>query len=147
MTMPIQIDTLAYAKKLEAGGVAPDQAEAHAQALSDVLADSIVVPGDLLLLKVDLLARIDIVKQELTARIDLSEQTLGTCIDSLKQEVGARLDLTEQTLGARIELTEQKLGARIDLLRQEFLGKLSPMRWMVAMSLILNIIILGKLFA
>lgn len=125
MTMPIQIDTLAYAKKLEAGGVAPDQAEAHAQALSDVLADSIVVPGDLLLLKVDLLARIDIVKQELTARIDLSEQTLG----------------------ARIELTEQKLGARIDLLRQEFLGKLSPMRWMVAMSLILNVIILGKLFA
>lgn len=114
MTMPIQIDTLAYAKKLEAGGVAPDQAEAHAQALSDVLADSIVVPGDLLLLKVDLLARIDIVKQELTARIELSEQ---------------------------------KLGARIDLLRQEFLGKLSPIRWMVAMSLILNIAILGKLFA
>jgi hypothetical protein len=33
MTMPIQFDTLEFAKTLQAAGIPQDQAEAHAQAL------------------------------------------------------------------------------------------------------------------
>ena|SRR5471032_457046 len=78
MTMPIHINTLEHAKKLTAAGIPQQQAEAHALALGDTLSRSmIVVPDDLTLLRMDILARIDVLKVEFNARIDAVEQSLG----------------------------------------------------------------------
>ena len=47
MHMPIQFDTLDYAKRLASAGVPTQQAEAHAAALGDVLGSAVVVHGEL----------------------------------------------------------------------------------------------------
>lgn len=44
--MSIPFDTLAYAKKLEARGVEPKQAEAHAEVLAEVLETSFISKND-----------------------------------------------------------------------------------------------------
>ncbi|TFW21975.1 hypothetical protein [Duganella callida] len=63
MTMPIKFDTLEYAKKLIAAGVPQTQAEAQSQALQEALIEGTVTPGDLLMLKTDMIARIEMLKQ------------------------------------------------------------------------------------
>src|SRR5471032_2482264 len=91
MTVPIHINTLEYSRKLAAAGIPPPQADAQAQALYDVLAQSLVVaPDDLTVLRTDILARIDVVKVELNARIDAIEQSLNARIDALENYVRAR---------------------------------------------------------
>ncbi|WP_296001574.1 hypothetical protein [Rugamonas sp.] len=88
MTMPIHINTLEYARKLGAAGIPQPRANAHAQALYEALAQSIIVgPGDLAAMKTDILARIDVLKVELHTRIDGVEQSLNARIDAL----GARI--------------------------------------------------------
>src|SRR5471032_2779683 len=87
MTVPIHINTLEYSRKLAAAGIPPPQADAQAQALYDVLAQSLVVaPDDLTVLRTDILARIDVVKVELNARIDALEQR----VESLEKYVRAK---------------------------------------------------------
>ena len=81
MTMPIKFDTLEYARKLVEAGIPANQADAHAQALSDALATASVTPAELVLVRSELLARIDMLKSEVYARIDL-----------LKVEIDARFD-------------------------------------------------------
>jgi len=119
MTMPIHINALEYARRLTAAGIPPPQADAQAQALYDVLAQSaVVVPDDLTVLRTDILARIDVVKVELHARIDAVEQA-----------VNARIDALEISLNARIDA----LGARLN--------------WLMAASLTMHAVVLYKLFA
>ncbi|MBJ7309851.1 DUF1640 domain-containing protein [Rugamonas sp. CCM 8940] len=132
MTMPIQFDTLKYAKRLTEAGIPPDHAEAQAQALSDVLADTIVVPGDLILLKVDVLARIELLRQELTASIEL-----------LRQETLAKFELLRQETLAKFELARQEL----DALEQRINGKFKTLHWVLGAMLVLHIATLAKLFS
>src|SRR5471030_1287509 len=101
MTMPIHINTLEHAKKLTAAGIPQQQAEAHALALGDTLSQSIiVVPDDLTLLRIDLLARIDVVKVELNAKIDAVEQAINARIDALEISLNARIDAIELRIDA-----------------------------------------------
>ena len=81
MTTPIKFDTLEYARRLAEAGIPPDQADAHAQALSDALATASVAPAELVLVRSELLARMDMLKSEVYARMD-----------RLKVEIDARFD-------------------------------------------------------
>ncbi|SEO31892.1 hypothetical protein SAMN05428959_106286 [Duganella sp. CF517] len=91
MTMPIKFDTLEYARRLAEAGIPPDQADAHAQALSDALATASVAPAELVLVLVrsELLARMDMLKSEVYARIDMLKSEIYSRIDLLKSEIDA----------------------------------------------------------
>src|SRR5471030_2208390 len=133
MTVPIHINTLEYSRKLAAAGIPPPQADAQAQALYDVLAQSLVVaPDDLTLLRTDILARIDVVKVELNARIDALEQSLSARIDALEQSLSARIDAIE---------------TRIDALENYVRARFKTLNWMMTASLAMHAIVLYKLFA
>jgi hypothetical protein len=79
MNMPIKFDTLEYARKLAESGMPTAQASAQAQALSDALAEATVTPGELVLLRTDLTARIEIVKHDV--------DTLKHDVDSLRNDL------------------------------------------------------------
>src|SRR5471032_601888 len=129
MTMTIHINSLAYARKLAAAGIPALQADAQAQALYDVLAQSnVVAPDDLTVLRTDILARIDVVKVELNARIDALEQSLS-----------ARIDVIE----TRIDALER----RIDALENYVRARFKTLHWMMKASLAMHAIVLYKLFA
>src|SRR5471030_1098847 len=129
MTVPIHINTLEYSRKLAAAGIPPPQADAQAQALYDVLAQSLVVaPDDLTVLRTDILARIDVVKVELNARIDALEQSLSARIDAIE----TRIDALEQ---------------RIDALENYVRARFKTLNWMMTASLAMHAIVLYKLFA
>jgi len=140
MTVPIHINTLEYSRKLAAAGIPPPQADAQAQALYDVLAQSLVVaPDDLTVLRTDILARIDVVKVELNARIDALEQSLSARIDALEQSLSARIDAIE----TRIDALER----RIDALENYVRARFKTLNWMMTASLAMHAIVLYKLFA
>ena len=63
MHMPIQFDTLDYAKRLASSGVPTVQAEAHAAALGDALGSSVVVHGELATVERNVLGEIKLVEQ------------------------------------------------------------------------------------
>ena len=90
MTMPIQFDTLKYARLLKEGGLPSEQAELHAEALATVMgACQVAVESDLVLQRSDLLARMDLLKQEIYSRIDAVEIALGNRIDALELAIAA----------------------------------------------------------
>jgi len=65
------VDTLDYAKKLEAAGVERRQAEAHAEALRDAVVPQLVSKPDLNEARTDLRNEIAKVRSDLKSEIDL----------------------------------------------------------------------------
>ena len=153
MTMPIQFDTLEYAKTLQAAGIPQDQAEAHAQALTTALSGAVVVPSEMVLLKADLLARMDLLKQELEARMDAMKQSLEARMDAMGQALGARMDAMGQALEARMDAMGRALGARMDALEARLAAlearlttlenSIRKLRGLVVVSLLSNCATLG----
>lgn len=117
MTMPIKFYTLEYARRLAEAGIPADQADAHAQALSEALATASVTPAELVLVRSELLARMDTLKSEVYARIDL-----------LKVEIDARLDRIEE---------------RVDGIEALVESKLRPLRWLLGIALAGQVVTLG----
>ena len=124
MTMPIKFDTLEYARRLAEAGIPADQADAHAQALSDALATASVTPAELVLVRSELLARMDMLKSEVYARIDL-----------LKVEIDARLDRLNIEIDARFERLNVEIDGRFERLYIEIDAKLRPLRWLLGVAL------------
>lgn len=92
MTMPIHINTLEYARKLGAAGMPQSQADAQALALYEALTQTlVVVPDDLALLRMDILARIDVLKVELNARIDALERDVHARFKTVNWMMAASL--------------------------------------------------------
>ncbi|WP_426075617.1 hypothetical protein [Janthinobacterium sp. PSPC3-1] len=85
MHMPIQFDTLDYAKRLASSGVPTMQAEAHAAALGDVLGSAVVVHGELAAVERNVLGEIKLVEQRLK---------------SFEQKIDARLERMDLRHGA-----------------------------------------------
>ena len=100
MHMPIQFDTLDYAKRLASAGVPTQQAEAHATALGEVLGSAVVVHGELAALERNLLGEIKLVAQKVDTRVDALELKLDTRIDALEQKFDARLERLDLRHGA-----------------------------------------------
>ncbi|PHV09268.1 hypothetical protein CSQ96_01900 [Janthinobacterium sp. BJB412] len=143
MTMPIQFDTLQYAKRLEEAGIPSGLAEAQAQALSDLLADTIVVPGDLVLLKTDLIARVELLRHDTLARFELLKHEL----DAMEQRVNARLEALELRINGKLEALEQRINSKLEALEQRINGKFTTLHWVLGAMLLLHIATLAKLFS
>lgn len=174
MHMPIQFDTLDYAKRLASAGVPVQQAEAHAAALGDVLGSAVVVHGELAALERNLLgeiklvaqrvdtrvgaldvkidalelkldSRIDTLELKLDSRIDVLEQKFDRRIDALEQKFDARFDNSEQKFNARFATSEQKFDARLERLDLRQGADMKHVYWMMSTLILLNLGILSKL--
>ena len=174
MHMPIQFDTLDYAKRLASAGVPTQQAEAHAAALGDVLGSAVVVHGELAALERNLLgeiklvaqsvdtrvgaldvkidalelkldSRIDTLELKLDSRIDALEQKFDSRIDALEQKFDARFDNSEQKFDARFDNSEQKSDARLERLDLRQGADMKHVYWMMSTLILLNLGILSKL--
>ncbi|MDO8036643.1 hypothetical protein O3297_24765 [Janthinobacterium sp. SUN128] len=123
MHMPIQFDTLDYAKRLASAGVPTQQAEAHATALGEVLGSAVVVHGELAALERNLLGEIKLVAQKVDTRVDALELQFDTRIDALEQKLDARLERLDLRHGADMK----------------------HVYWMMSTLILLNLGILSKL--
>lgn len=86
MTMPIQINTLEYIKTLEEVGIPVAQAQGFAQALAEALATS-TIQSDMVLLKSEMVARVDVLRIDLMARIDALRIEFGERMNGLERRV------------------------------------------------------------
>lgn len=174
MHMPIQFDTLDYAKRLASAGVPVQQAEAHAAALGDVLGSAVVVHGELAALERNLLGEIKLVAQrvdtragaldvkidalelkldskidtlelKLDSRTDVLEQKFDRGIDALEQKFDSRIDAFEQKFDARFANSEQKFDARLERLDLRQGADMKHVYWMMSTLILLNLGILSKL--
>ena len=174
MHMPIQFDTLDYAKRLASAGVPVQQAEAHAAALGDVLGSAVVVHSELAALERNLLgeiklvsqrvdtrvgaldvkidalelkldSRIDALELKLDSRIDALEQKFDRSIDVLEQKFDIRIDAFEQKFDARFATSEQKFDARLERLDLRQGADMKHVYWMMSTLILLNLGILSKL--
>ena len=147
MTMPIKFDTLEYARRLAEAGIPADQADAHAQALSEALATASVTPAELVLVRSELLARMDMLKTEVYARMDRLKVEIDARIDQLKIEIDARFDRFNVELDARFDLFKKEIDARFDLFKSEMdarlESKLRPLRWLLGIALAGQMVTLG----
>ena len=130
MHMPIQFDTLDYAKRLASAGVPPQQAEAHAAALGEVLGSAVVVHGELAALERNLLGEIKLVSQN----VDTKVGALAVKIDALELRLDTKIDALEQKFDARLERLDLRHGA-----------DMKHVYWMMSTLILLNLGILSKL--
>ena len=130
MHMPIQFDTLDYAKRLASAGVPTQQAEAHATALGEVLGSAVVVHGELAALERNLLGEIKLVSQN----VDTKVGALEVKIDALELRLDTKIDALEQTFDARLERLDLRHGA-----------DMKHVYWMMSTLILLNLGILSKL--
>lgn len=98
MTMPVPFDTHAYIQTLTEAGFTQDQAEAHAQALTEALVNAAVSPGQQVLLKAEFLARMAEQRAELLAHIDAVRSELMARIEDVRTELLARIVALERTV-------------------------------------------------
>ena len=141
MHMPIQFDTLDYAKRLASAGVPTQQAEAHATALGEVLGSAVVVHGELAALERNLLGEIKLVSHNVDTKVD----SLELKIDALEQKFDARFDNSEQKFDARFDNSEQKFDARLERLDLRQGADMKHGYWMMSTLILLNLGILSKL--
>jgi hypothetical protein len=128
--MPIQFDTLDYAKRLASAGVPTQQAEAHATALGEVLGSAVVVHGELAALERNLLGEIKLVSQN----VDTKVGALEVKIDALELRLDTKIDALEQKFDARLERMDLRHGAHM-----------KHVYWMMSTLILLNLGILSKL--
>jgi len=152
MHMPIQFDTLDYAKRLASAGVPTQQAEAHAAALGDVLGSAVVVHGELAALERNLLGEIKLVAQKvdtkfgaLELKIDALDLKLDSRIDALEHRFDSRIDALEQKFDARFDTSEQRSDARLERLDLRQGADMKHVYWMMSTLILLNLGILSKL--
>ncbi|OBV40827.1 hypothetical protein ASR47_102032 [Janthinobacterium psychrotolerans] len=163
MHMPIQFDTLDYARRLASSGVPTEQAEAHAAALGDVLGSAVVVHGELAAVERNVLGEIKLVRQELKqleqkidARFDASEQKINARFDASEQRINARFEAWEQKSNARFEAWEQRIDSRASIAQQGLDARLERMDlrhgadirhlyWMMGTLILLSVGILSRL--
>ena len=141
MHMPIQFDTLDYAKRLASAGVPMQQAEAHAAALGEVLGSAVVVHGELAALERNLLGEIKLVAQN----VDTKVGALEVKIDALELRLDTRINALEQKFDARFDHSEHKFDARLERLDLRHGADMKHVYWMMSTLILLNLGILSKL--
>ena len=141
MHMPIQFDTLDYAKRLAAAGVPTPQPEAHASALGDVLGSAVVVRGELAALERNLLGEIKLASHNVNTRVDGLELKM----DAMELKLDTRIDALEHTFDARFDSTEQKFDARLERMDLRHGADMKHVYWMMSTLILLNLGILSKL--
>jgi hypothetical protein len=111
MTMPIKFDTLRYTNSLIEAGIPPEQAEAQAIALTQAMDEATVAPSELLLLRADMTARIEMLRADIYAKLESLEQRLRTYIDrklvTVYWMVGISLALHAVTIGILVKILDR----------------------------------------
>ena len=107
--MAYTFDSLGYAKRLRDGGVAPDQAETHAEAARDFIMAELVTKSDLLATKQELRTSIT----ELQSDIRATEQRLQKELHNTKQELQTEIHNNVETLKTSIETLKETLTLRL----------------------------------
>jgi hypothetical protein len=152
MHMPIQFDTLDYAKRLASSGVPAVQAEAHAAALGDVLGSAVVVHGELAAVERNVLGEIKLVRQEMKqleqkieSRFDAWEQKTDHRIEASEQKTSHQLITWEQRSDARASLLQQSLDARLERMDLRHGADMKHLYWMMGTLVLLSVGILSRL--
>jgi hypothetical protein len=128
------LDTLDYAKKLEAAGVPKAQAELQASALNDALASSVASSSDL---------------SNLEQAIDGRFASLHAKIDARFQQVDARfvnVDARFDHVDLKLAHLESRLEAKIGSVELKLGGKIETLQWMFGVFVALNAAALVQLF-
>jgi hypothetical protein len=128
------LDTLDYAKKLEAAGVPKAQAELQASALNDALASSAASSSDL---------------SNLEQAIDGRFASLQAKIDARFQQVDARFDNVDarfDNVDLKLAHLESRLEARIGSVDLRLGGKIETLQWMFGVMVAMNAAVLVQLF-
>jgi hypothetical protein len=156
MAAASHLDTLDYAKKLEAAGVPKAQAELQATALNDALAGAVASRSDLsnLAQRIDgnfasLQAKMDGRFQDVDGRFD----AMLANIDARFQSVDARFDAMLANIDARFHNVDVKLAhlesrleARIGSVELKLGGKIETLQWMFGVIVAMNAAVLVQLF-
>lgn len=152
MPMPIQFDTLDYAKRLALSGVPTVQAEAHAAALGEVLGSAVVGPGELAGVERNVLGEIKLVRQEMTRleqkidhRFAVFEQKIDARFDAWEQKINARFDAWEQRIDSRASTSQQSLDARLERMDLRHGADMKHVYWMMGTLILLSVGILSRL--
>jgi hypothetical protein len=146
-------DTLKFANTLKAAGVPDKQAEAQANVLSEAVAvnfKALATKDDLMAatgsLRIELQSDIRQTEQRLTAKIDNLEERLTAKIDNLDARLTGKIDNLEQRHAAKIDNLEHRDAAKIDTLAAKFEGQFTLLKWMIGLSITLNVGVLIRLF-
>jgi cell division protein ZapA (FtsZ GTPase activity inhibitor) len=110
----MSVDTLAYVKVLESGGVDRRVAEVHLKAMLEAILPSLATKSDIAALE----RRIGQFEEKIEAKITSGDQKLDGKITSVEQKLDAKITSVEQKLEAKITSVEQKLDAKIDKLEE-----------------------------
>ena len=138
MAAASHLDTLDYAKKLEAAGVPKAQAELQATALNDALAGAVASRSDL---------------SNLAQRIDGNFASLQAKMDGRFQDVDGRFDAMLANIDAhfhnvdvKLAHLESRLEARIGSVELKLGGKIETLQWMFGVIVAMNAAVLVQLF-
>jgi len=146
MNMPIKFDTLSYARKLEEAGLPQQQAEAQSLALRDALAESTVTPGDLLLLKTDVVARIEMLRSDVHAQIEKLRSEIQAQIEKLRSDMQGQIEKLRSDMQGQIEKLRSDIQGQIDALKAHMNIRFNILYMLTGLSLVLHGVTLGVLF-
>jgi hypothetical protein len=138
MAAASHLDTLDYAKKLEAAGVPKAQAELQATALNDALAGAVASRSDLS----NLAQRIDGKFASLQAKMDGRFQDVDGRFDAMLANIDARF----QSVDVKLAHLESRLEARIGSVELKLGGKIETLQWMFGVIVAMNAAVLVQLF-
>lgn len=119
----LTLDTLKYAKRLKAAGVAPEQAEAQAEALAEVCEAG----------GAELVTRADLKEQITVLRSELQEQLTGMRGEMQENATSLRAEMKETTASLRFDLRELEL--RMDARFAEVDSRFQLLHWMLGLLL------------
>lgn len=157
-------DTLKYANTLKAAGVPDKQAEAQASVLGEALTvnfKDLALKDDLTATVAEsegrlnvtireteqrLVARITELDQRLTGKINELDQRLSGKINELDQRLTGKIAEVDQRLNAKITELDQRLSGKIENLGAKIDGQITLVKWMIGLSISLNVAVLVRLF-
>jgi Skp family chaperone for outer membrane proteins len=149
MNMPIKFDTLEYARRLVEAGIPADQAEAQANALSDVLSEATVGPSELVLLRTDMTSRIEMLRIDIYAKLKALEESFNAKLEAFEEGFNAKLEALEERFNAKLEALEERFNAKLEALEQrlitKFNAKITTLYWMAGISMALHAVTIAML--
>ncbi|MES2160912.1 MAG: hypothetical protein V4476_07145 [Pseudomonadota bacterium] len=120
-------DTLSYTRRLEAAGVPPGQAEAHALTLSEALRMQLATKADVQLCKTELNDKFELCRTDVSSKLEQLRVELLARIELVRAELNARMDKIEARQAADFAELRALIRAEISGLRTEI------MRWVIGL--------------
>ena len=144
MNMPIKFDTHEYVRNLIEAGIPAQQAEAQATALSQAMAEATVAPSELVLLRTDMIARIEMLRAEMNGKFDALRDEMNGKFDALRDEMNSKFDALREQMNSKFDALRVEMIAKLEALEQRLRGyidrKLTTVYWMVGIALTLQMV-------